>query len=95
MASGDALPTTEHVARYCKPSRKSTAAFLHHCWCDVQMSDYSFQRLSEQMEIIDAAIDALEGMEVTDKMSRACRENMGGTSWNIWRAMVGAMRESK
>ena len=37
---------------------KSTAAFLHHCWCDVQMSDYSFQRLSEQMEIIDAAIDA-------------------------------------
>lgn len=41
----------------------------------------------------DAVIDALEKMEVTDKMSRACWENMDGTSWNIWRAMVGAMRD--
>ena len=40
-----------------------------------------------------AVIDALEGMEVTDKMSRACWENMDGTSWNIWRALVGAMRD--
>ena len=44
-------------------------------------------------KMADAVIDALEGMEVTDKMSRACWENMDGTSWNIWRAMVGAMRD--
>jgi hypothetical protein len=44
-------------------------------------------------KMADAVIDALEGMEVTDKMSRACWENMDGTSWNIWRAIVGAMRD--
>lgn len=40
---------------------KSTAAFLHHCWCDVQMSEYSFQKLNEQMEIVHTAIDAARG----------------------------------
>ena len=40
---------------------KSTAAFLHHCWCNVQMSDYSFQKLNEQMEIVHAAIDVERG----------------------------------
>ena len=40
---------------------KSTGLFLHHCWCDVQMNDYSFEKLNRQMEIVDAAIKAVEG----------------------------------
>ena len=40
---------------------KSTCLFLHHCWCDVQMNDYSFEKLNRQMEIVDAAIKAVEG----------------------------------
>ena len=40
---------------------KSTGLFLHHCWCDVQMNDHSFEKLSRQMEIVDAAIKAVEG----------------------------------
>lgn len=39
---------------------KSTGLFLHHCWCDVQMNDYSFGKLGKQMEIVDAAIAAAE-----------------------------------
>ena len=39
---------------------KSTGLFLHHCWCDVQMNDYSFEKLNRQMEIVDAAIKAVE-----------------------------------
>lgn len=30
--------------------------FLHHCWCDVQMNDYSFEKLNQQISAIDAAI---------------------------------------
>ena len=40
---------------------KSTGLFLHHCWCDVQMNDHSFEKLNRQMEIVDAAIKAVEG----------------------------------
>jgi hypothetical protein len=39
---------------------KSTGLFLHHCWCDVQMNDYSFEKLNRQMEIVDAALMAAE-----------------------------------
>ena len=39
---------------------KSTGLFLHHCWCDVQMNDYSFEKLNRQMEIVDAAIKAVK-----------------------------------
>lgn len=39
---------------------KSTGLFLHHCWCDVQMNNYSFEKLNEQMRIVDAAIAAAE-----------------------------------
>lgn len=49
-------------------------------------------RLQQTGEVADAVIDALEKMEVTDKMSMACREN-DQTSWGIWQAMVGAMRD--
>ncbi len=39
---------------------KSTGLFLHHCWCDVQMNDYSFEKLNQQMQIVDAAIKSVE-----------------------------------
>jgi hypothetical protein len=42
---------------------KSTGLFLHHCWCDVQMNDYSFEKLNQQMQIVDAAIAKAEGEE--------------------------------
>ena len=35
---------------------KETGLLLHHFWCDVQMSDYSFARLSDGMEAIGAAM---------------------------------------
>lgn len=35
---------------------QSTGLFLHHLWCDVQMNDYSFQKLNEQMEIVDGVL---------------------------------------
>ena len=35
---------------------KSTGLFLHHCWCDVQMNDYSFEKLNQQMAIVAAAV---------------------------------------
>ena len=35
---------------------RSTGMFLHHLWCDVQMNDYSFQKLNEQMEIVDKVL---------------------------------------
>lgn len=35
---------------------RSTGLFLHHLWCDVQMNDYSFQKLNEQMEIVDKVL---------------------------------------
>lgn len=37
--------------------------FLHHCWCDVQMNDYSFERLNEQMKMVDAALAATKEAE--------------------------------
>ena len=40
---------------------KSTGLFLHHCWCDVQMNDYSFEKLNQQMGVVDAAISKAEG----------------------------------
>lgn len=40
---------------------KSTGLFLHHCWCDVQMNDYSFEKLNQQMAVVDTAIKAVEG----------------------------------
>ena len=39
---------------------KSTGLFLHHCWCDVQMNEYSFEKLNQQMAVVDAAIKAVE-----------------------------------
>ena len=40
---------------------KSTGLFLHHCWCDVQMNEYSFEKLNQQMIVVDAAIAKAEG----------------------------------
>lgn len=40
---------------------KSTGVFLHHCWCDVQMNDYSFEKLNQQMAVVDAAIAKAKG----------------------------------
>lgn len=37
---------------------KEAGLFLHHAWCDVQMNEYSFERLNRAIEIVDAAIDA-------------------------------------
>ena len=42
---------------------KSTGLFLHHCWCDVQMNDYSFEKLNRQMAVVYAAIAKAEGEE--------------------------------
>lgn len=39
---------------------KSTNLFLHHCWCDVQMNEYSFGKLNQQMIIVDKAISSIE-----------------------------------
>ena len=39
---------------------KSTGLFLHHCWCDVQMNDYSFEKLNQQMAVVDTAIQMVE-----------------------------------
>jgi hypothetical protein len=30
--------------------------FLHHAWADVQMNDYSFERLNKAMESCDTAL---------------------------------------
>lgn len=35
---------------------KETGLLLHHLWCDVQMNDYSFEKLSKAMDVIDAAM---------------------------------------
>ena len=35
---------------------RSTGLFLHHVWCDVQMNDYSFEKLNQQMQVVDAAL---------------------------------------
>lgn len=40
----------------CVEALESTGLFLHHCWCDVQMNEYSFGKLNHQMEVVDAAI---------------------------------------
>lgn len=36
---------------------KSTGLFLHHCWCNVPMNEHSFDLLSKQMEVVDAAME--------------------------------------
>ena len=52
-------------------------------------------------DMADAVIDALEGMEPTEAMERAGTkpsprfQSRSETAKSIWRAMVGAMRESK
>ena len=35
---------------------KETGLLLHHFWCNVHMSDYSFARLSDGMEAVNAAM---------------------------------------
>lgn len=35
---------------------KSANLFLHHCWCDVQMNEYSYEKLQQEMAAIDAAM---------------------------------------
>lgn len=34
---------------------KEVGLFLHHCWCDVQMNNHSFERLNAAMTLVDAA----------------------------------------
>ena len=35
---------------------KEAGLFLHHAWCDVQMNEYSFEKLNKTMEVVDAAL---------------------------------------
>lgn len=42
----------EDMNKY-KEALKSVNLFLHHLWCDVQMNDYSFQKLQEQMDTVE------------------------------------------
>ncbi len=42
---------------------KAAGLFLHHAWCDVQMNDYSFEKLNQTMTVVDAAIAKVEGKE--------------------------------
>ena len=35
---------------------QETGLLLHHFWCDVQMNEYSFEKLNKGIESIDAAI---------------------------------------
>ena len=39
---------------------KAAGLFLHHAWCDVQMNDYSFEKLNQTMIVVDAAIAKTE-----------------------------------
>ncbi len=55
----DAIQTIRRQAEQIRELRealRSAGLFLHHCWCDVQMNDYSFERLNEQMKLVDAAL---------------------------------------
>ena len=40
---------------------KSTGVFLHYCWGEVHMNDYSSEKLNQQMAIVDAAIAKVKG----------------------------------
>ena len=35
---------------------KEVGLFLHHAWCDVQMNDYSLEKLNKTIEVVDAAL---------------------------------------
>ena len=35
---------------------KEVGLFLHHAWCDVQMNEYSLEKLNKTMEVVDAAL---------------------------------------
>jgi transposase-like protein len=35
---------------------KEAGLFLHHAWCDVQMNEYSFEKLNKTMEVVDATL---------------------------------------
>ena len=48
---------------------RSTGLFLHHCWCDVQMNDYSFSKLNEQMKVVDEALAAYEAAQAEPKQA--------------------------
>jgi ribosomal protein L12E/L44/L45/RPP1/RPP2 len=37
---------------------KAAGLFVHHCWCDVSMNEYSSKKLDETMEKIDSALAA-------------------------------------
>jgi hypothetical protein len=39
-----------------KRALKEAGLFLHHAWCDVQMNNYSFEKLNKTMEVVDAAL---------------------------------------
>jgi hypothetical protein len=39
---------------------KAAGLFLHHAWCDVQMNDYSFEKLNQTMIVVYAAIAKTE-----------------------------------
>lgn len=65
----------EAVVKQALEALESTGRFLHHCWCDVQMNEYSFDKLNKQMEIVDAEITALRGaLEVNNKGVNALAE---------------------
>jgi hypothetical protein len=35
---------------------KEAGLFMHHAWCNVQMNEYSFEKLNKTMQVVDAAI---------------------------------------
>ncbi len=42
---------------------KGAGLFLHHAWCDIQMNDYSFEKLNQVMTLVDSVIAKAEGKE--------------------------------
>ena len=51
----------EAAIKQLREALSHSGLFLHHAWCDVQMNDYSFEKLNQQMQIVDAAIAKAEG----------------------------------
>ena len=52
----------EAAIKQLREALSHSGLFLHHAWCDVQMNDYSFEKLNSAMAIIDAALTATEGL---------------------------------
>jgi len=49
------LPNPD-VVKQLVEALKAAGLFVHHCWCDVSMNEYSSKKLDETMEKIDSAL---------------------------------------